>query len=202
MNSLTVLASAIATFAALLAAGVVVEIYTARTGMLLPARAGLNRVIGRVLARPAAMWSMFQDWHERSYHPTRNNEGSPVMKWVIRAHVLIVIPLATYLVAEQFEALAVATRPIAGIYMSPTEAWYFGAAGGFVTAALAPLVLYMGFWAFIGIPTAIVSFLARRIQRLIINTTDSASGLEQAPFAITGAALGLAAAGGMIFMGT
>lgn len=196
------LASAIASFAALLAAGVITEIYTARTGQLETARARLNQFIGKVLAWPAALWSLFQDWHERSYHSSRDTQGSPVMKWLIRAHVFVVIPLATYLIAEEFEALAVATRPIAGIYMSPTEAWHFGAAGGFVTAALSPLFLYIGFWALIGLPATIISFLVRGIRRVIINTTDGASGTGQAPFAITGAALGLALAGGMIFLST
>ena len=193
--------SAIATFAAFLAVGVIIEVYSARTGVLDRARARLNRIIGKFLAGPATAWTLFQDWHERSYHASRDTQGSPVMKWLIRAHVFVVIPLATYLIAEEFEALAVATRPIAGIYMSPTEAWYFGSAGGFVTAALSPLFLYIGFWALIGLPATIISFLVRGIRRLIINTTDGASGLEQAPFAITGAALGLALAG-MIALST
>ena len=185
----------------MLVAGVIIEIYSARTGILEPARARLNRVIGVFMARPASVWTMFQDWHERSYHQSRDSEGSPVMKWVIRAHLLIVIPLATYLIAEEFEALAVATRPIAGIYMSPTEAWYFGAAAGFVVAALSPLFLYMGFWALIGLPTAVISFLTRRVRHLIINTTDGASGHEQAPFAVAGAVLGLVMAGSMLYLG-
>jgi len=196
-----VLASAIVSFAAFLAAGIITEIYTARAGKLVPVRSRLNRTIGTFFARPTAVWTMFQDWRERSYHTSRDGKGSPVMKWVIRAHVLIVIPAVTYLIAEEFEALAVATRPIAGIYMTPTEAWYFGAAAGFVTAALSPLLLYIGFWMLVGLPAAVITFVARRIQRLIINTTDGASGLEQAPFAIAGAVLGLAVAGGIIFLG-
>ena len=192
--------SAIASFAAFLAAGVAIEIYSARTGVLDSARVRLSSTIDTVFAGPAAIWTLFQDWHERSYHPSRDREGSPVMKWLIRAHVFILVPLATYLIAEEFEALAVATRPIAGIYMSPTEAWYFGAAGGFVTAALSPLFLYIGFWVFIGLPATIISFLVRGIRRLIVHTTDGASGMEQAPFAIAGGILGLVVAG-MILLG-
>lgn len=195
------LASATATFLALLAAGIGVEIYSARTESLGALRHGLNQAITLVLNHPARAWTLFHDWRERSYHAPRHTDRPQSMTWAIRAHVFAFIPLVTYLGAKAFEALAVDTRPIAGVYMSPTEAWYFGAVAGFIMAALSPLLVYMAFWALIGLPVTAITIIARRIRRRIIDATDSAAGWDQAPFAITGAALGALAAGVLLVLG-
>jgi len=196
-----VLVPAIAVFVALLATGVVVEVYSARADALRTVRDRLNRAIGFVSAHPARAWAVIHDWRERSYHAPRDGNRSSVMKWAIRAHVFVVVPAATYFGANAFEALAADSRPIAGTYMSPAEAWYFGAIAGFVTAALAPLLAYMVFWALVVLPLAIITAAVRFIRRRIIDATDSVAGWDQAPFAIAGAALGVLAAGGMAVLG-
>jgi hypothetical protein len=188
---------AITSFAALLAAGMLIEVATARTGALASPRRWLNHLFSLLWTYPAKAVRWHQRRREESYHASEPEGRSTLTKWAIRCHVLILIPAAAWFAAEALEAFAADHKPIAGLYFSPDQAWYLGAASGGIFAAMAPLVAYIALWMFVVLPYIAVSFAAGMIGRLLINATDGASGREQAPFAILGGLLGLAAAGGL-----
>lgn len=186
--------AAITAFVVLLSTGVILEAYTARSGVAGGLRHRLTGVFSTLWQHPGRLVRWVQHRQEESYHPPRPGKRQSLAKWAIRLHIAVLIPLAAYFGAGALERLAEADKPIFGLYFSPLQAWYMGALTGAVTAAVAPLVAYIIFWFVIVLPYTLVSMTARRIGRILIEATDGESGRDQAPLAILGAVLGLACA--------
>lgn len=191
---------AIAAFAGLLAAGVLLDIVTAKTQSAVSLRHRLNRVFSAFWAYPARAVRWHHHRREQSYQAAQPGERSPLTKWAIRAHVLVLIPLGAYFGAQALEAFAADHKPIAGLYFSPDQAWYLGGATGGIFAAVAPLVAYVVVWTVVVLPYTAVSLAAGLLSRLLIKTTGGECGRDQAPFTILGVVLGLAAAGVLLML--
>ena len=186
--------TAAAAFVALLSAGVILEVYASRSGLAGGLRHQLASVFSTLWQHPGRLVRWVRDRQEESYHPPKPGERQALVKWAVRIHMAVLIPLAAYFSAEALERLAVADKPIFGLYFSPLQAWYMGALTGAVSAAVAPLVAYIVFWFIVVLPYTLVSMTTGRIGRVLVEATDGKSGRDQAPFAILGAILGLVCA--------
>ncbi len=189
---------AFTSFAVLVAAGFFLEIATANAQSANAPRRHLNRFFSALWAYPLRAVRWHNRRREESYQARQPVERSTLSKCAMRAHFLVLIPLAAYIGAEALEAFAAGHKPIVGLYLSPEQAWYLGIATGGIFAAVAPLVAYMVFWFIVILPYTIVSSAAGLLGRLLINATGGKSGRGQAPFAILGVVLGLVAAGTLL----
>ena len=192
---------AIVTLAGLSAAGFLFEIHSARASTCAALRRRLNQVYSGLWSLPSRAVRWHHEHRERSYQPAGPSERSVLAVWSIRAHLIVVVPLASLVGASVFESLAEQHKPIAGLYLSPDQAWYFGALAGFLFGAIAPLVAYVVFWILVVLPFAVTSIAVGVVRRQLIEATDGATGRDQAPFAITGLVLGLLAGGVVLVLG-
>lgn len=181
----------LAVFLVPLAVGIGMEIYAARTGRFAGLRRNLERALALLTRYPARLVHWHRRRREKSYEADWPQDRSALGKWAIRAHIFLLIPVATYFAGEAMAALARDHKPIGGMYLTPSEAWYFGAFGGLVFSALAPLVAYMAFRLFIVVPFNVIEFANRFLARKLAPDTGEPAGI---PFVATAAIVGLAAA--------
>lgn len=186
--------AAITAFAALAAAGILLEVLAANTRTATAIRRQLNHVFRALWAYPGRLVRWHHKRREESYHPPKPGKRSSITKWAMRAHVAVLIPLAAYFGAGALEAFAADDKPIFGLYFTPEQAWYLGAVTGGVFAAVAPLIAYIVFWFTIVLPYTVVSIIVTWVGRFLVRATDGESGRDQAPFAILGGVLGSAVA--------
>lgn len=189
-------------FLCLLACGIGLEIAAAKMHSLARLRRLLDRLTAPLAHLPMCIIQWYREWRERSYHEDSGARRSAAMKWLIRGHLFIVIPLATFLGATELERLALASKPIMGSYLTPDQAWYLGALAGFVAAALIPLIAHIVIWVIVVAPLTVLSFGTTAVQRLIMNATGGVSGHGDAPFALAGAILGFVAACALLSVGS
>lgn len=181
---------AIASFITLLCVGLSLEIYTARTNKLAATRSNLNAGVQWILSYPSRIRRWFIERRERAYEVEAPTNRSAVAKWFYRTHIFVAIPLATYVGARAFESLAQDSRPIAGMYLSPEEAWYYGAFTGFAMAALAPLIAYIALFILVLLPVSVLGFVAKGIYRILPGSAMGGPNDDYAPFATLGAGVG------------
>ncbi len=190
--------AAIMAFAALAAAGIVMEVVAANTRTATALRSQLNDIFLALWEHPGRIVRWHHERREESYHPPKPGKRSSMINWAIRGHVAILIPLAAYFGAGALEAFAADDKPIFGLYFTPEQAWYLGAATGGIFAAVAPLVAYIVFWFTIVLPYAVVSIIITGVGRFLVRATDGESGRDQAPFAVLGVVLGSVVAAGLL----
>ncbi len=181
---------AIASLITLLCVGLSLEIYTARTNKLAATRSRLNAGIRWILSYPARIRRWFIERRERAYEVEAPTNRSAVAKWFYRTHIFVAIPLATWIAARAFESLAQDSRPIGSLYLSPEEAWYYGAFAGFAMAALAPLIAYIALFILVLLPVTVLGFAAKAVYRILPGVAAGGPTDDHAPFATLGAGAG------------